>query len=1178
MIKLVDTDALLKRLIAKGSQAPLTEIELAQLYKLLHHYKSLQNAETTNSTRLTLQKQLTDALTQAENLATQLEDRQLALADSQAENKTLRRALNDILNSSSWKLSAPLRKAINTLRKPSPIDTFETKNETIVKLNTNTAQTTPDSRALITDREIVYSPKVEAAPLSNTPAKLFAFYLPQFHAIPENSEWWGDGFTEWMNVRPASPLYDGHHQPHVPDPKAGLGYYDLTDPSIMPKQIELAKLYGIEGFCFYFYWFAGKRLLESPLLALLENENLDIPFCLCWANENWSRRWDGLDSEILIAQDHSAEDDIAFISYISKYLTDPRYRKVNGKPLLMVYRPIELPDANATAKRWRKWCRENGVGEIYIAYTQSFEDNDPREYGFDGAVEFPPNNAAPPNITDQVTPLSEDFTGIVYDWDIFPQRSDNYAQPDYPLFRTVCPSWDNTARRKQNGTVFANSTPARYKHWLSNAIADSCSRIDNIEDRLIFVNAWNEWAEGAHLEPDAAHGYAYLNATRQALIEAGAQTERRIVLVSHDAYPHGAQFLTLNMARTLKEDFGYHIDLIVLGDGSLFDEFSNYAVVHKLAGLDPAGDAAKALAKQLFLSGANTAICNTTVSGLYAATLKKCGFHVISLIHELKDVIRDNGLEQHADAICAHADKIVFPAPLVANSFKGFTGPLGDKEVLRSQGAYKINRFRSAQDRKTAQTQLRQHLGLNKSARIMLGVGYADHRKGFDLFLDAAEALNAAQPNVVSVWLGHHDMAFMEMLQTKVDALIERGALLLPGRVQDTDIYYAGADVFLLTSREDPYPSTVLEALDVGLVTVGFEGATGTTELITQHKGALVPLNDAEALVAATQRALLTAGPRQRTQIAQMFRARPDVSFKSYVHDLLGLAGLPPAQVSAIVPNYNYAHFMPERVASITEQSLPVRELIILDDGSSDDSLNVIDQIMSGLNLPTKLIADGSNSGSVFLQWLKGVEAARSEYVWIAEADDLAAPDFLKSVMAGFSGENVVMSYSQSKQMAENGDILCDTYLDYTHDVSASRWRKPYTAKGQDEIAQALSVKNTIPNVSGVVFKRKPLLHVLRTHMEHVKSFRVAGDWSVYVNLLKDGDIAFTPKALNYHRRHDHSVTLQKFSQNELDEITRMQAYAAQQAKVSGNLSAKARAYAEELRQQFGLPLKHVAE
>lgn len=152
----------------------------------------------------------------------------------------------------------------------------------------------------------------------------------------------------------------------------------------------MAKLYGIEGFCFYFYWFGGKRLLETPIQTYLSDSSLDLPFCLCWANENWSRRWDGLDSEILIAQQHSPSDDIAFIEHIASYISDSRYLRIDGRPLLLVYRPSLLPSPRETAERWREWCRVNGVGEIYLAYTQSFETVNPVQYGFDAAIEFPP--------------------------------------------------------------------------------------------------------------------------------------------------------------------------------------------------------------------------------------------------------------------------------------------------------------------------------------------------------------------------------------------------------------------------------------------------------------------------------------------------------------------------------------------------------------------------------------------------------------------------------------------------------------------------------------------------------------------------------------------------------------------------------------------------------------------
>ena len=1100
--------------------------------------------------------------------------------------KNMQNSLDALYGSTSWRLAAPLRLIKDKLT-PAPT----TPITPALKLTTgsphknsqNQDRFSSNTAAIKIDASVQYILRDEKIAPTKLPAALYAFYLPQFHPIKENNEWWGEGFTEWTNVKPAAPLYEGHYQPHKPDPEGGLGYYDLSKTSeVMSKQIKLAQQYGVEGFCFYFYWFAGKRLLETPLLNLLEDASLEVPFCLCWANENWSRRWDGRDDDVLMAQNNTPEDDLAFIEYVSKYLKDPRYRRIDGKPLLIVYRPVELPNAKATAKRWRKWCRKNGIGEIYLAYTQSFENDDPRNYGFDGAIEFPPNNSAPPDLTDQITPLSESFEGKVYDWDIFPHRSDNYTVPDYPLFRSVCPAWDNTARRKQGGTVFAGSTPERYQHWLTNALIDSEARIENPKDRLIFINAWNEWAEGAHLEPDARYGHAYLAATRTALIAHQSRAPKKIVLVSHDALYHGAQILTLNLAREMSESFGYEVDLVVLAEGPMIDEFAQYADVHTLARHEPESKAAHSLAAELKLKGANVAICNTTVSGPFARTLKENGFHVVSLIHELTSVIEQYSLHDSAKIIASSADKIVFPAPLVQNAFETVTGSLENKALICPQGAYKVNRYRTLADINRARSELRAELNLAPSARILLGVGYADARKGFDLFLDVAETLPKDRADIVCLWLGHQEPWVAPDLIARMESLQKAGRLILPGRVADTDPYYAGADVFLLTSREDPYPSTVLEALDVGLPVAGFKDVTGSTELIAKYGGQLVTSFSAEDLKSAALRALVTTGDKTREDIFTRFRARSDISFRGYVHDLLALAEQGPAQVSAIVPNYNYAHFLKDRVASIENQTHPVREIILLDDGSTDNSLEVISDICAASPLPTRFIPNSENSGSVFAQWLKGVRAARSEFVWIAEADDLALPEFLTSAMAGFTGDDVVMSYTQSSQMREDGQIMDETYLAYVSDIDPHKWTQNYRRTAQQEIACGLSVKNSIPNVSGVVFRRAPLLRALEDHMDHIKSYRVAGDWAAYVHLLAQNSgksqIAYHAAPLNLHRRHDSSVTIAKFGHNELDEIRRMQDFVASIIHVPQDYRNKASGYLQTLRQQFQLDIADAAQ
>ncbi|SEJ06270.1 glycoside hydrolase family 99-like domain-containing protein [Frateuria terrea] len=345
------------------------------------------------------------------------------------------------------------------------------------------------------------------------PATLVAFYLPQFHPIAQNDAWWGEGFTEWTNVARALPQFEGHAQPRLP---GALGFYDLRLPEVMRKQMRLAREYGIGAFCSYFYWFGGERLLEQPLQQWLDDPSLDLPMCLCWANENWSRRWDGRAEDILIGQRHSAEDDLAFIAHVARYLRDPRYLRVEGKPLLLVYRPGLMPEPKATAARWRAWCRDAGIGEIQLAYVQSFDRVDPREIGFDAAVEFPPNNTTLAPITAQERLLNPAFAGDVFDWRELARAAEAQADPPYPRYPGVNPGWDNEPRRSGKGRVFKHASPRGYRDWLRRAIA----RAQRRQPAMVFINAWNEWAEGAVLEPDTRLGYAWLQATRDALLPA----------------------------------------------------------------------------------------------------------------------------------------------------------------------------------------------------------------------------------------------------------------------------------------------------------------------------------------------------------------------------------------------------------------------------------------------------------------------------------------------------------------------------------------------------------------------------------------------------------------------------------------------------------------------------------
>ena len=348
---------------------------------------------------------------------------------------------------------------------------------------------------------------------------MLAYYLPQFHQVPENDAWWGKGFTDWTNLGRASPRFVGHLQPRIP---RDLGYYSLDDPNTLRRQIEMAKGAGLGGFIFYTYWFNRHRLLEKPLEQLLGDATLDFPFCVMWANENWTRRWDGLEREVLIAQEYLESDDAALIACYARLFADARYIRVQGRPLWMIYRVTLIPDATARIAKWRKMFRELHREDPLIVMVQSLGDYDPMPYGLDGAVEFPPHKLSQetPKINEGLDLLDPDFGATVHDYAELAKTSLTIEVPAYPLIKTIVPGWDNDPRREGKGLVLHEATPEKYQGWLEALVAYT-ARNDFYGERIICVNAWNEWAEGAFLEPDIHFGAAFLNATGRAICRAG---------------------------------------------------------------------------------------------------------------------------------------------------------------------------------------------------------------------------------------------------------------------------------------------------------------------------------------------------------------------------------------------------------------------------------------------------------------------------------------------------------------------------------------------------------------------------------------------------------------------------------------------------------------------------------
>jgi lipopolysaccharide biosynthesis protein len=361
--------------------------------------------------------------------------------------------------------------------------------------------------------------------------RTIAIHLPQFYPLPENDKWWGKGFTEWTNVVKATPKFPGHYQPHLP---ADLGFYDLRLPEARAAQAELAASYGIHGFCYYHYWFNGRQLLERPVNEIWKSGEPDFPFCLCWANENWMRTWDGRADQLLLEQTYSVADDLAHIRHLIPLFLDRRYIRVADRPLFLVYRASELPDPEKTAAAWRREAERAGLKGLFLVRVESYtERGDPRNIGFDCSLEFQPRWSDLGNLRiprrkwwhrrrlRTAEPVFYD--SVVCEYEGLVANALATPDPAYPRIPCVCPGWDNSPRRKQRALILVNSTPDIYERWLREIVDRRRSSIASgensgiTENSLVFINAWNEWAEGNHLEPCQRWGRRYLEATRRAL-------------------------------------------------------------------------------------------------------------------------------------------------------------------------------------------------------------------------------------------------------------------------------------------------------------------------------------------------------------------------------------------------------------------------------------------------------------------------------------------------------------------------------------------------------------------------------------------------------------------------------------------------------------------------------------
>jgi glycosyltransferase involved in cell wall biosynthesis len=833
------------------------------------------------------------------------------------ENKLLKRELNQalnqvetirqekiaILNSGTWKVMAPVRKLLRAFRGGKATETTDLEATTSeqysgdgdgrsfltgyvakVLANQDMGMNNPEYICRVADDDSIL--------LQDADIKPIAFYLPQFHPIKENDEWWGKGFTEWRNVTKAVPQFEGHYQPRL---AADLGYYDLRLSETIEEQARIAQQYGIYGFCIYYYWFDPKVVLDTPVEIIRNNKELKIPFCLCWANENWTKKWDGHDQDVLLSQEYRDGFEQRFVEGIEKYFADDRYIRVDDKPVLVIYNPFAFSDINFSINKIREASAACGYPEVHILGVIRFPYYDVlRESNLDGFVEFPPHNLFGAEPINHKHEIVGDFTGTVFDYRDIINKKEYLQLHLEKTHKGIFMGWDNSSRTK-GGYIFHHYSPTAFGEWMRDISKYTAVHFPEHE-RYVFINAWNEWAEGTYLEPDLRYGFAALNEVRKAVTETRKfiiQREKKdganqdsILLIGHDACLAGAQLIFYHIARVLREEMGLEVHILLLDGGALIDDFRQVSDTLRVYSEDLESDNNL----QQYLRGikAKHAILNTVVSGLIIEKLVAEGINCISLIHEMQKVILDGGWADRLRSITEYANHVVFPAKYVLESAAKVIPIPAEKAQIIHQGIYNLNPYIDEQQKAIIRQDVRAEYGIPLDSRIVVCAGTGSLRKGLDLFAACSNMLSDAERAIYFLWVGDPlDEVGKDFSSDKRETVYPR--LVVTGWTNNPMRYFAAADLYFLTSREDPFPSTVIEAMYSYLPVIAFDGGGGYTELINEKNGVLVKMEDLTASVSAIQRilsedeTLKSMGEEAHSMITKEF------DYKDYVIKLMSL-------------------------------------------------------------------------------------------------------------------------------------------------------------------------------------------------------------------------------------------------------------------------------------------------
>lgn len=610
--------------------------------------------------------------------------------------------------------------------------------------------------------------------------------------------------------------------------------------------------------------------------------------------------------------------------------------------------------------------------------------------------------------------------------------------------------------------------------------------------------------------------------------------DKNLVIITHTLNETGAPLLAFNIAKSFQEK-GYNVFTISLSDGYLAEKYreNNLPLIslHQ-SPLSKEINNSKIfefIVSNLKSKNYQNLLTNTIISGIATPFFKKYDFKIVSLIHEMGQSITTYDMKQGGRDINFYSDKIVFPDQVVQDEFFEIFEENIKKSVICPQGLYKTK-----EDIIPDYQSIYEKYNIPKNSKIILGSGYADYRKGIDLFLLAAQKLLTMedQEEYHFIWAGkifNEELREWYQLQFKKFGLENRFHNI--DFIKDKKEYQnlvMCSDAFWLTSREDPYPSVMIEALEYNTPVLAFSNAGGANSLLSENRGILIPNFDVSLLAIKTKELLNNPNLQKKMLKNAQNYILNNLNFNNYISNLEKMFlkinnNYKEANLSVIIPNYNYQDYLPIRLKSIINQTIKPKEIIFLDDVSKDDSVLVAEEILKNAKkkygIDYKIIKNTENNGC-FKQWSKGIKLATQPFIWIAEADDYATENFVETLMPKFNNKDVVLAYCKSKVINEYGKVSEYDYNSYTNNLSTNKWESDFVDEGKIQVKKFFSQKNIIPNVSSAIIRKEATIGI----EEELEKYKTIGDWFAYIYILKKGKIAYSCKCLNGHRRHTNSI------------------------------------------------------